>query len=713
VLSLVSFLSSAQATTIIENAEDGTINGWSVRSDSSEDASVDNIFDEESQSRVIRFRGNGTRDSYILGRQSGAGAWNYTNDKMLTWKMKFDESFVFYVSVQTTFGHRYLFYPVTNSRWLFHGPRDGIHHGLGVYNRDGEWTRITRDLERDLKDAEPENELLSVNAFIVRGSGMIDDLILYSSEDIVYEDGESGVDGWSVSDATPAGATITNVPDNDAQGRNLQGNVIQLNGDGLNNQYMLGSNSGDGAWNNTVNSIIQWRFRYAEAFEVRIGAQTANGPRDFVYRMGWQRGHIDNGQGIIHGLGNDHIIGVVYERPDQNEPNLWQGVQRDLAEDLKDVEPNNQLLSVNSFSIRGSGFVDDIKMRSSANVPLIVSRKFGRVYEDAEDGTIDGWRIYDATPAGATIANVVDSSHGGRVIELSGDGYNNGFILGDRDGLRAWQNTENTIIRWSMNFNSGFAIYIPIMTTNGQRYMVYSPSSTDRGLSGEYIRIGLGADARNGTWQTVIRDLSADLEHFEPGNELVSINGFMVRGSGRIDNIETLVVMPEEEDEIVYEDAEDGNIEGWSIYDNTPEGAVIANIEDPTRGGRVIELSGDRYNNGYILGGRNSTSGWNNTTHQQLRWSMNYSEGFAIYIPIDTTNGQRYLVYSPHNADRGISGQYIRLGLGANARNGTWQTFTRDIAQDLQRFEPNNQLQSINGFMVRGSGRIDDIGLLN
>ena len=88
---------------------------------------------------------------------------------------------------------------------------------------------------------------------------------------------------------------------------------------------------------------------------------------------------------------------------------------------------------------------------------------------------------------------------------------------------------------------------------------------------------------------------------------------------------------------------------------------------------------------------------------------MNYAEPFTLYIETDTTNGRRYLVYTPRDDDRGLNGSYIRLGLGANSANGTWHTFTRDLAQDISNAEAGNKLISIRSFIIRGSGRIDDI----
>ena len=54
----------------------------------------------------------------------------------------------------------------------------------------------------------------------------------------------------------------------------------------------------------------------------------------------------------------------------------------------------------------------------------------------------------------------------------------------------------------------------------------------------------------------------------------------------------------------------------------------------------------------------------------------------------------------------------IKIGLGSNSKNGTWQTFTRDLKADLKAYEPDNELLTVNGFLVRGSGRVDDIAMI-
>ncbi|MCH9739965.1 MAG: hypothetical protein K0U38_03870 [Epsilonproteobacteria bacterium] len=370
----------SHALTVIEDAEDGNTTGWRVRSGAVD--GITNVYDPQSDSRVIQLNGGG---SNILGGTHGDSALNITQESVISWRMRVEKAYTLYVVIESREGIRYLFYTSSPNRGLLHGFENGILHGLGAATIDGRWRTITRDLERDLKDAEPNNELIAVNGFIYNGGdgGMIDDITLYTPQELVYEDGESGVDAWVVSDNSPAGATITNTVDNDGQG-----NVISLAGSGSDNAYRLG-----GTWNNREQQILQWRFRNfggelevlsaepdergtirdVEAFEFRVSVETANGERDLTYTLGVEhRGIIENGLTIHHGLGDDRVRGSVWAGDDpMNTLGLWQTITRDLEEDIRDFESTNSLVAVNGFQVRNSGLVDDIKMLSSATDSIV------------------------------------------------------------------------------------------------------------------------------------------------------------------------------------------------------------------------------------------------------------------------------------------------------------------------------------------------------
>ncbi|MBD3794159.1 MAG: hypothetical protein IE889_08425, partial [Campylobacterales bacterium] len=180
------------------------------------------------------------------------------------------------------------------------------------------------------------------------------------------------------------------------------------------------------------------------------------------------------------------------------------------------------------------------------------------------------------------------------------------------------------------------------------------------------------------------------------------IHAFLIRGSGRIDDIRTFA-----DDGGVLEDAEDGNTDGWTVYVNTSGAASIINVESADKQSRVIRLAGDGRSDGYRFDINQDVN-----PNSQLNWSLNYSETFAIFVSVETANGRRYLTYSPRDDNRGLSGQYVLLGVGANAANGRWQTFNRNLSEDLAGAEAGNTITRINSFMIRGSGEVDDIALI-
>ncbi len=167
------------------------------------------------------------------------------------------------------------------------------------------------------------------------------------------------------------------------------------------------------------------------------------------------------------------------------------------------------------------------------------------VFEDAEDGTINGWRIADNTPSGvATIANVFDGAAQSRVIELSGLKRQNSFRLGKDENGRLWREQNLRMIQWSMKYSVPFTIYIQLETTGGRRNIVYQEGVGLPLVLGPHVRIGLGAGITDGTWRTNARNLEDDLHRRFPSEQILNVDGFVIRGSGRVDDIELLSATP-------------------------------------------------------------------------------------------------------------------------------------------------------------------------
>jgi len=163
---------------------------------------------------------------------------------------------------------------------------------------------------------------------------------------------------------------------------------------------------------------------------------------------------------------------------------------------------------------------------------------------------------------------------------------------------------------------------------------------------------------------------------------------------------------------IVYEDAEDGNTDGWSTYDNRSRGGKIRNVFDSVRQSRVIKLKGTRTDDGHVLRNEDGTP-WHNSKQSTIQWSMQYREHFVVYLDVETSAGHRYIYYTPDDYDYLGSGEYVHHGLGSVAKDGQWHTFTRDLQSDLAEAQPGVSILEVNAFALRGNGKVDDIQLLS
>ena len=156
------------------------------------------------------------------------------------------------------------------------------------------------------------------------------------------------------------------------------------------------------------------------------------------------------------------------------------------------------------------------------------------MHEDASDGDIRGWHIYDKWPRGVTVKNVNDDQKG-KVIKITGTTSNGVHLLG-------WKDT-NSIIQWTMKANRWNIFYVAVMTTNGFRYLAYTPRGYDKGRDPNRqsykIRLGLGDEMKDGKWHTFRRDIQADITKYEAGNKLKYIQGIKIRGAGSYDDIST------------------------------------------------------------------------------------------------------------------------------------------------------------------------------
>ncbi len=161
---------------------------------------------------------------------------------------------------------------------------------------------------------------------------------------------------------------------------------------------------------------------------------------------------------------------------------------------------------------------------------------------------------------------------------------------------------------------------------------------------------------------------------------------------------------------VVYEDAEDGTINRWRVIDNDPAGSEVNNLQIGEN--RVIHLLGDRTKNAFILGGKNTETQykWHNQDNSKvLSWRMKFDERYYIYVYVETESGEVSRFRYSSSRDNELKRSDIRISLGKESDDGEWVNVTRNIEEDLQQFKPNDTIVAINGFMVVGTGMVDDI----
>ncbi len=192
------------------------------------------------------------------------------------------------------------------------------------------------------------------------------------------------------------------------------------------------------------------------------------------------------------------------------------------------------------------------------------------LYEDAEQygvqnniqkptRTVDGWYIYDSDPTGAVVNSVYDAIKQSHVIQFIGQANTNanGYVIGDWTPTSpgSWNNTTEFNVNWCHRYAGTYTVFMRIYVTNpvtythpngntyttDQRYLTYSASTTDNGINAtypNYIYFGLGSSTQNGQWHSIQRNMLADLQQFEPGNTIKSVTAFLIRGNGKVDDIE-------------------------------------------------------------------------------------------------------------------------------------------------------------------------------
>ena len=158
----------------------------------------------------------------------------------------------------------------------------------------------------------------------------------------------------------------------------------------------------------------------------------------------------------------------------------------------------------------------------------------------------------------------------------------------------------------------------------------------------------------------------------------------------------------------VYENADDKKSKRWKVLQSFELGTV-SNVYDKIKRSRVIKLKGEGTKSAYFLMRKKNAlknPSWNNKKERFLQWEMKFSEDFVILIGLDTQKGKRFLIYIA-----GEETSYMQYGLGFESTAGRWEHYQRNLQEDLENFESDNTIVTVNSFVIRGSGFLDNIKL--
>ena len=154
----------------------------------------------------------------------------------------------------------------------------------------------------------------------------------------------------------------------------------------------------------------------------------------------------------------------------------------------------------------------------------------GSLYEDAEDGTLDGWTLY----GDGEVQNILDPL-GNRVISTSGEFPGDPFRLG-LPNYQDWNNSNEFVASFRLLMGNSAAVYFRVDTSVGEKFLCYRQGPEAFEVSDSVICFGLGIEA-DGEWHTIERNLVQDLSFALPDVRVLTVKDFYVYGNIQLDDL--------------------------------------------------------------------------------------------------------------------------------------------------------------------------------
>ena len=165
---------------------------------------------------------------------------------------------------------------------------------------------------------------------------------------------------------------------------------------------------------------------------------------------------------------------------------------------------------------------------------LLNTQLNAKLYEDAEDKNVIRWNILSSSKEG-TVRIVYDKAKRSNVIKFEGESQDSTYILPLDDSNNIYPPHKEILLQWEMQYSKNYLILIRINTIKGIRTLIYSSKTREK-----LFQYKLGEHTISSQWRQYTRNIQKDLQQYEPDNQLLSLKSFVIRGNGKIDNIQLL-----------------------------------------------------------------------------------------------------------------------------------------------------------------------------
>ncbi|WP_444925668.1 hypothetical protein ACJJI4_15005 [Microbulbifer sp. TRSA002] len=730
------------------NSEDSfNINHWSVYDTIPAGATVTQVYDSQLQRSVVEASGTGTDNGFKLGINEAGDSWNITDGRVVRTEIQFsseEHTRLYYTvtSSKASNGVAYVSYSssVSSPSISISATSGSIYYKfpLEAQYRDGNWHVFERDIIADVASLDPDEQIQSINNLLVRGSGRIGrvDIVNWSDAGLSAQDfsryryntaDNLDSEHWKISSSGPAGATLAEVYD-----PQLQRAVIEVSGSGTDNAFTL-RQEGFASWNITDGSIarVQVQFSADDPVNLYYKLASSNASTGTAYVKYSSSPSVTEPYIQVLSSGN---IYYTFPMESRYRDGNWHTFERDILADVASLDPSEKIQSIRELVVRGSGRIGTVEIDSvfsaqsgGLNIPR-------HVLNSGENLDVNSWEIYDSTPAGATIDRVYDEFLQRDVVAFSGTGTSNGFKLHKNAAHEAWNISDSAQARIEVNLQGDTYLYFWVETSEGGAYLKYNPFISSPFIevseSGTiYYNLPLDSQYLDGNWHAFERDLRQDLATLAPDVELLEIDRFLVRGSGRIgaitlgeaDEVTYLEYRRVGGSDVVrhsYNNGDNLDMKQWRVSDSSPAGATVTEVYDTQLQRKVVETSGDSANNAFTLSKNADRDSWDIADGVKASVEMQYAgEGeYRIYYQLDSSKAASGIAYAKYDSEATepyilvASGHiYYTFPLDDKYLDGNWHTFERDILADIAYLDPTEEIQAFRKFILRGSGRIGTV----